>query len=332
VDVPLPPTDERGLGVDLDGDGALGVAERVAFVWPPEPGRAFHYVGKAAELNPAREGWPAAGLYPRGTEFLHSLRYLDVEDGEVRMAARMKELRYMRKTRWLTYGELQLAAEAEVLEKTRNPDTLKTVLGDAERGVGTGTGWLMQGFIEDAAGALRPQMVEETAACIGCHGGVGATTDGTFSFARKFDAGMAPQGGWYHWGQRGMKGIPEPRRADGQGEYAHWLEQVGGGDDFRSNEEVQARFFRKDGSLQPRAVQALSQDISTLLMPSPGRALRLDRAYLALVRAQRFERGREVLSGAPPRGLPRLEPGGTTGIEAPVSPAWQRPEFARELP
>jgi hypothetical protein len=117
--------------------------------------------------------------------------------------------------------------------KTRHPDTLKTVLGDVERGVGTGTGWLRQGFIEGCGrGALRPQTMEETAACIGCHGGVGAPTDGTFSFARKFDA-------------------------------------------------------------------------------------------------ERFERGREVLPGAPPRGFPRLEPGGTTGIEAPVSPAWQRPEFAR---
>ncbi|MDC0710646.1 hypothetical protein POL68_19375 [Stigmatella sp. ncwal1] len=328
VDVPLAPVDERELGVDLDGDGRLGTAERVAFLWPPEPGRSFHYVGKAAELDRGRDGWPAAGLYPRGTEFLHSLRYLDVEEGEVRMAARMKELRYMRKTRWLTYGELQMAAEAEVLEKSRQPDTLKTVLGDVERGMGTGTGWVMQGFIEDAAGALRPQTVEETAACIGCHGGVGATTDSTFSFARKLDAGGAPHGGWYHWGARGLKGIPEPKRADGQGEYAHWLEQVGGGDDYRSNGEVQARFFQKDGSLQPRAVQALSQDISTLLLPSPGRALMLNRAYLALVRSQRFERGRDVLLGAPPKVHPRLEQDGATGIDEPVSPGWQTPELA----
>ncbi|ADO75031.1 hypothetical protein [Stigmatella aurantiaca] len=328
VDVPISPTDEHALGVDLNGDGRLGTAEHVAFVWPPVPGRSFHYVGKAAELDPDQDGWPTAGLYPRGTEFLHSLRYLDVEEGEVRMAARMKELRYMRKTRWLTYGQLQLAAEAEVLEKMRNPSKLKTVLADVERGVGTGTGWLMQGFIEDAAGALRPQTVEETAACIGCHGGVGATTDATFSFARKLDAGKAHAGGWYAWGARGLKGVPEPKRADGQGEYAHWLEQVGGGDDYRSNDEVQARFFRQDGSLQPRAVQALSQDISTLLMPSPRRALLLDRAYLALVKSQRFERGRDVLLGAPPKVHPRLEQEGATGIESPVSPGWQTPGLA----
>ncbi|WP_224364023.1 hypothetical protein [Hyalangium versicolor] len=325
VDVPLPPTDERELGSDLDGDGVLGVATRVAFVWPPKPERTFGYVGKAAELDRAQDGWPAAGLYPRGTEFLHSLRYLDVDGEQVRMAARMKELRYMRKMRWQTYADLELAVEAETREKAQQPDKLKTVLGDGERGVGTGTGWRMQGFIEDAQGSLRPQSVEETAACIGCHGGVGATTDSTFSFARKLDANSALRGGWYHWGERGLKGIPEPKRADGKGEYAHWLEQVGGGDDFRSNDEVQARFFRQDGTLKPEATKALARDISTLLVPSPHRALMLDRASLALVRAQQFEKGRDVLVGTPPRVNSRLEQDGSTGITDPVSPGWELP-------
>lgn len=325
-DVPLPPTDEREFGSDLDGDGVLGTATRVAFVWPPKPGRPFGYVGQAAGLDRAKDGWPAAGLYPRGTEFLHSLRYLDVEGDQVRMAARMKELRYMRKTRWLTYSDLQLAAEAEAREKEKQPDKLKRVLADVERGVGTGTGWLMQGFIEDAGGALRPQNVEETTACIGCHGGVGATTDSTFSFARKLAPGSAPQEGWYHWRQHGLKGIPEPRRADGQGEYAHWLAQVGAGDDYGTNDEVQARFFRRDGTLQPAAVKALAKDISVLLVPSPRRALLLDRATLALVKAQRFERGRDVTVGAPPKVRARLEQDGATGISEAVSPGWVSPE------
>ena len=75
-----------------------------------------------------------------------------------------------------------------------------------------------------------------------------------------------------------MKGIPEPRRADGQGEYAHWLAQLGAGDDYGTNDEVQARFFRRDGTLQPGAVKALAKDISVLLVPSPQRALLLNRA------------------------------------------------------
>lgn len=330
TDVPIPPTDESALEVDLDGDGKLGTASHVAFVWPARQGRPFHYVGRAASLDTARHGWAAAGLFPVGAELLHSVRYLDVQDGQVRMAPRMKELRYMRKVRWLTYGDLEMAAQAELREKRKSPDRLKVVLADVERGVGTGSGWLMQAFIEDRAGALRPQTVEETTACIGCHGGVGATTDSTFSFARKV-AAPAFQDGWYHWGERGFRGVSEPRRADGTGEYAHWLAQVGGGDDYRSNDEVRRKAFRADGTLRPEFVRALARDVSVLLVPSPARALALDRAYLGLVQAQRFERGREVVVGGAPRLKQTLEQDGPTGIEAPVPPAWKasQPTAAR---
>src|SRR5262249_41779310 len=151
--------------------------------------------------------------------------------------------------------------------------------------------------------------VEETTACIGCHGGVGATTDSTFSFARKVPA-PAFQDGWYHWGERGVRGVPEPRRADGQGEYAHWLREVGGGDDDRSKDEVRKKAFLPDGSLRAEFLRALARDVSVLLVPSPARALALDRAYLGLVQAQSFARGREVLVGGPPHLLPRLEQDG----------------------
>lgn len=321
VDVPLPPTDERALEMDLDGDGVLGTARKVAFVWPPKADRKFGYVGAAAALDTKVEGWPAAGLFPRGTEFLHSLRYLDVKDAKVGMAARMKELRHMRKVRWITYGDLRMAAQAEAREKQKSPDRLKTVLADVERGVGTGSGWLMQGFIEDVHGELRPQDVEETTACIGCHGGVGATTDSVFAFGRKLDAKSAYHDGWYHWEERGLAGVAEPKRADGQGEYAHYLAQVGGGDDYRSNAEVRAKFFKADGSLDPAAKAMLAKDISTLLVPSADRALALDRAYLGLVKDQHFERGREVVL-APPMIETKLVQEGSTGIEQPVTPGW----------
>jgi hypothetical protein len=266
-------------------------------------------------------GWPAAGLYPSGTELLHSVRYLDVDaGGGVRMAARMKELRYMRKLRYQSYGELEQVAAHEAREKERHPDVVRHVYADEERGVGTGSGWAMQAFIEDASGQLRPQTVEETTACIGCHGGVGVTSDSTFAFARK----VAGERGWYYWGERGLRGIAEPRRADGQGEYAHWLAQVGGGDDFGSNDEVRARFFDGAGRLRPERVRALAADIATLLVPSPARALRLDRAYLGLVQAQAFARGRDVLVGASARVLRRRAQGEPTGIEAAVAPGWRR--------
>jgi hypothetical protein len=91
-------------------------------------------------------------------------------------------------------------------------------------------------FIEDADGALRPQTHEELAFCVRCHGGVGTTRDGIFSFARKivYDS---EQHGWYHWSQHGVRGLDDPVRADGTHEYAFYLEQTGAGDEFRANTE-----------------------------------------------------------------------------------------------
>ena len=229
----------------------------------------------------------------------------------------------MRKQRFLNYGQLDQAAQAEAREKHKSPDKLKQVLATAERGVTTGVGWLMQGFIEDAQGELRPQNVEETTACIGCHGGIGATTDATFSFARKLPAG-AFRDGWYHPSERGLEGVAEPKRADGHGEYAHYLAQLGGADDFRSNDEAYAKFFRKDGTLDPRATAELARDVSTLLIPSAKRALALDRAYLGLVRAQRFEAGRDITVGTTPQIERELTQDAPTGIDAAVLPSWKQ--------
>jgi hypothetical protein len=329
ADVPIATTDEAPLGVDLDGDGRLGVARRVKFAWPQLPGRPLHYVGQAASLDPAVTGWPAAGLYPVGTELIHSLRYLDVVDGRVRPAARMKEVRYMRKLRWLTYSALDLAAKAEQREREQDPDSLRHVFGDGERGVGTGGGWKMLGFIEAADGALRTQTLEETAACIGCHGGVGATTDGTFSLARKV-TGTTPDAGWYAWGARGFTGIAEPVRADGRGEYRTWLEAVGAGDDFGGNDEVARRFLAPDGTVRPEMARALAKDISVLVVPSPDRALALDRAYLAIARAQSFARGRDAFVGTPEVEA-RLEQGAATGVVQVIAPPW-KPAAAASTP
>ncbi len=70
-----------------------------------------------------------------------------------------------------------------------------------------GTGWLLAGWIEDAAGRLRPQTPAELTQCVGCHSGnvrqsdigqnavftsgTGNTIDATWSLPRKFagDAG-----------------------------------------------------------------------------------------------------------------------------------------------
>jgi hypothetical protein len=242
--VAIPATDERTYDVDLDGDGTRGVARVVKF----SAQQRYLTDGKNLAI---------AGLYPVGTELIHSLRYLDVVDGISRPAARMKEVRYMRKVRNVSYAEHELRATREGREKELEPNELRTIFGDGTR-VNTGTGWAMEGMIEAADGTLRRQTFEESAACIGCHSGIGATTDSTFTFARK--TGWGPQ-------------------ALGKIDTKPYFEAVGAGDDFAMNDELMR---------DPNA-----------LIPSPARALALDRAYLAIVREQSYVKGRDVFLGTP---------------------------------
>ncbi len=188
-DIPIDPVDEVKLGVDLDKSGKLGTAEKIAFDWAPLHGRVMSYVGAARTAQRGGRVHLAAGLFPEGTEFLHSVRYIDLgPDGSIEMAPRLKELRYARKARWLTYSELREAALRELKEDSEYPDRLRQLIGDPEHGLANDQGWIYQGFIEDRNGELRPQSYEEALACMGCHGGIGATTDSSFAFPRKLDA------------------------------------------------------------------------------------------------------------------------------------------------
>jgi hypothetical protein len=298
ADVAIEPVDERALGRDLDLDGRLGRAVRVAFR-APQPGRAagMHYVGRAGALQDRGEFPLGPGLFPLGTEFLHSVRYIDVgARGQVAIAARMKELRYAKKVRWLTPADLKARAAAEVTEQAESADGVLQFLWQFDRGIYNDQGWLLQGFIEAADGHLRPQSYEESLACVGCHGEIGATTDSMFAFARKLGRGT-PSQGWFHWTQHDLHGIPEPRRRDGRYEYSFYLANNGAADDLRENHEAWERFFDAGDALKPAALEKLHTDVSVLLLPSAARALDLDRASMAIARAQAFAAGREpVLS------------------------------------
>ena len=75
----------------------------------------MQYVGLARVAQQQGAAPLSSGAYPLGTEFVHSVRYLDIaDDGEVVMAPRMKELRYSRKTRWLTYFQHRELADDEL--------------------------------------------------------------------------------------------------------------------------------------------------------------------------------------------------------------------------
>lgn len=315
-DVAIPELDERALDADLDGNGKLGKAKLVRYRWAPGGG-GMTYAGKAKEL----QGQLAAGLFPAGTELLHSLRYLDVQGDNVVAAARMKELRYMRKTRWLSFGYLETQAMREAREKAESPSKRRVMVGDAEHGISNGAGWRLQGFIEDAEGALRPQTLAEHAFCIGCHSGIGATDDSVFSFGRKLSSKSS-------WGSRDLRGVGELTRADGEGEYSHYLAQNGAGDELRQNDEVVAKFFDAQDNLRPDMAEKLKADVSVLLLPSAQRALALNKAYRTLVKEQSFVKGRDATVKPALNVHASFENDEQpTGVSVPVPPRRAAPRF-----
>jgi hypothetical protein len=265
---PIEPIDERAAGLDLDGDAQLedAVAWLVAL-----PG---HYAGAAADQLVRR------GLYPEGTEFLHSVRYLDPAGGS---ATRMKELRYSVRFASLSDLDIQRAYEREAEEKTEGG--LPIFGGSPLTGLRNDFGWQLQGFIEDERGRLRVQTEEETYFCMGCHSNLGVTADQSFAFPRKLPGAAG-------WAYQDMRGIPDvPLLGHARGEIATWLERAEAGDEFRSNAEMRERWFAS--GIVDEAALAGAADIVAILGPSPARALLLDKAYLVIVREQSFERGRD---------------------------------------
>ena len=318
-DVPITPVEEARLGVDLDLDGVYGRATRIAFDAGRNGSTRMGYVGRAGALERERPLPMAPGLFPQGTEFLHSVRYLDVaSDGAVVMAPRMKELRYAKKVKWLAPETLRAGAVSEAMELRESASGARRVLWEHDRGVYNGQGWLLQGFIEAADGSLRPQSYEETVYCAGCHGGIGATTDSTFAFARKLGF-ESPSHGWFHWTQHDLRGIHEPRRTDGAGDYELYLRTNLAADDFRENREAREKFFDERGQVRTAALVRMRRDIAELLVPSAARALDLDRAYRAIVADQSFVRGRDSVLDPVQHAFDRAPIGQTTGVLAAVT-------------
>jgi len=269
--VPAGRIDEREIGFDLNDDGELGVIHDF-----PRPD---HYLG-GAEETPV-----ISFLYPQGTEFLHSVRYLGVDEKQmIYPAPRMKELRYMRKAQFLPVHVIGSLYADEQLEKEQNMLPYYADLGD--QGISNGFGWYVQGFIEDQDGALRPQSYEETLFCMGCHTSVGATIDQTFAFPRKLT-------GEKGWGYLNLHGMPDaPAKGESTGEILLYLSRVGGGDEFRQNEEMLERWFTPDGQIKNKQIR--QSDVYTLITPSATRAYALNKAYRLIVMEQSFIHGRDA--------------------------------------
>lgn len=117
------------ISVDLNNDGVFDTASLIVHK-PENNGSGMSYAGRARLLQQAGELPIASGLYPLGTEFLHSVRYLQpMDDSSIVLAKRMKELRYARKETWYTYGELWQVADREAAERTLDDDAVRAMVG-----------------------------------------------------------------------------------------------------------------------------------------------------------------------------------------------------------
>ncbi len=112
-------------------------------------------------------------------------------------------------------------------------------------------------------------------------------------------------------------------RADGSGEYSHYLAENGAGDEFRENRDIIGAFFDRDGAPDEDALARMKEDLAALLYPTRQRALELDKAYRTIVLDQDFINGRDA-NPRPVESVERVvEQDQPTGIETPQSPRWR---------
>lgn len=271
TELTIPEIDENTVGFDLNGDGRLSKTTTLK--------RPSNYLGGASDVQ------VKSFLYPRYTEFLHTIRYVGVrENGEIYTPPRMKEVRYMVKTeehRKSTLGAFYAEEQKDKLE-----GNLPRYASLGEKGLDNKFGWQLIGFIEDKNGELRQQKFEENFFCMGCHTTIGSTIDQTFAFARKIDGAKG-------WGYLNLKGMPNvPMFGSDKSANFDYLERVGGGNEFRENEEIDARYF-KHGQLDESSLAAV-RDVYELITPSPERARALNKAYKTIVDDQDYIYGRDA--------------------------------------
>lgn len=292
------PIDEVAINIDVNDDGQLdsGVTEVVitANRQSGSSGTFNYYLGMAQmyDIIPS--------IFPVGTEFLHTVRYVGVDAaGNISNARRMKEVRYMK--RYIQSRQFQLDHwyEEEALDKEQG--LLPHWDDHGHNGLAKAFGWEVTGFIEAYDGRLRWNTFEENAFCMGCHSSVGSTIDKTFSFGRKRDGAAG-------WSYINLKGMPEvPNMGETQGEVFTYLQRVGGGSEFRSNPELEARFYLADGVTLNTVAVASAKDVYDLITPSRERALALNKAYKVIVEDQDFIFGRDATATPPQRVLPMVD-------------------------
>lgn len=263
---------EQEINSDLNQDGSLTAEVDLLMA------REF-FVGDANQIKiPSQQ-------YPVKTEIMHSVRYVGVdEQGNTYIPKRMKELRYMTKTKLLNTSGIDSAYRRERKEKL--DEQLPNYIRVKDKGFNNKFGWLIQGYIEDYNGELRPQSYEETFFCMGCHSAIGTTIDQTFAFPRK----VTGKAGWGYINLKGMKDAPSVGQEEG--EILQYLQVNGGGNEFRENTEMLKKWYKPDGSVNKEKVK--KADVFQLITPSKQRAYDLNKAYTQIVRTQSFIHGRDA--------------------------------------
>jgi len=292
------PIDEAVAGVDLDGDGVLE-AEVTRIERLPD-----FYVGGASNVPVQRF------IYPKGTEFLHTVRYVDPDRNDL-ISARMKEVRYSKRELPMSLDKLRRVYQDE--QENKEQGNLPLFAGAGETGMVNDFGWRYQGFIESAGGHLRAQTNEETLFCMGCHSTIGVTADQSFAFPRKVPGAEG-------WGYQSLVGIQDvPQAGRDTPEILEYFQRVRGADEFRANDEALERFFvngEVDEAEVRRAAPGSELDIRHLVAPSRERAIALNKAYMALVEEQDFELGRDPVPEPATRVFELIEGNGTTALGA----------------
>ena len=261
---------EQEINSDLNQDGSLTTSVELLAA------REF-FVGDAKQIKIPNQ------QYPVKTEIMHSVRYVGVdEQGKTYIPKRMKELRYMTKTKLLNTADIDSAYRRERKEKL--DEQLPNYIRVKDRGFNNKFGWLIQGYIEDYDGELRPQTYEENMFCMGCHSAIGTTIDQTFAFPRK----VTGKAGWGYINLKGMKDAPS--KGQQEGEILQYLQVNGGGNEFRENMEMFNKWYKADGTVNKAKVKRA--DVFELITPSKQRAYDLNKAYTQIVRTQSYIHGR----------------------------------------
>jgi hypothetical protein len=264
------PVNEQEMNSDLNQDGSLTPNVELLAA------RAF-FVGDAKQIKIPNQ------QYPVKTEIMHSVRYVGVdEQGKTYTPKRMKELRYMTKTKLLNTADIDSAYRRERKEKL--DEQLPNYIRVKDRGFNNKFGWLIQGYIEDYDGELRPQTYEENMFCMGCHSAIGTTIDQTFAFPRK----VTGKAGWGYINLKGMKDAPS--KGQQEGDILQYLQVNGGGNEFRENIEMFNKWYNSDGTVNKEKVKR--SDVFELITPSKQRAYDLNKAYTQIVRTQSYIHGR----------------------------------------